>query len=225
MGLSANKSEVIEELKKIIQEDLEKLDHLLSSNREVTVKYMHSLISSLGLMTNSNILTTTLARDHWELEFLRLFDMVNFESAHLAAAMYLQEQQATDRFAEVLEERGQPLFPAAVEALLRITIQPSLENFKVVYMQDSQRVQAQPLIHVFFNHEKTLGDLQCLMVLLRFSNAVHEKLSFRITRPDATSKTMRDFLGDNRYNFSPNCDCRKTLNPIAATGNKSCYMK
>lgn len=200
LGLPAQSPPLMQELQRIIEEDFVKLDILLGCNREITVKYMHSVVSFLRNMQNNQVLVTQEARILWELEFQRIFDNGSFDSgAHKAAADYLERQKENDRYAELIQERGvYRHFPPALEALLRITTLPSLRNFKAIYMQDSKRIATNPLIRVFFDHENNLGYLTHLMPLLRFCDAIQKKFSFKISRPDAASKRLNEILKEDK---------------------------
>lgn len=199
-GLAGNSApHILTELQRIIEEDLSHLDHLLACNRETTVQYMHSVVSLVSTMECVEELRTNAARTLWEAEFQRIFQKGGFESGpRTVAANYLEKQKGNDRYAELVEERGFSLFPPALEALLRITIPSSLHSFKAMYMQDSLKIQASPLIRIFFNYEKNLEDLKYLLPLVEFCYALHEKYGFKISRPEAASRPIRDIFKANR---------------------------
>lgn len=199
LGLSPQSPRPLEELQGIIEEDFAKLDLLLACNRETTVKYVHFIVSFLSGMENIVVLSSPAARAQWEAEFQRIFDNGSFDSgAHKAAADYLERQKGNDRYSELVEERGPRLFAPALEDILRITVAPSLGNFRAMYKQDTKMIDENPLIQVFFNHEKDLEDLKHFMNLIAFCNTAHEDFSFKISRPEAASMSMRDALQESR---------------------------
>lgn len=163
------------------------------------MKYVHCVVSFLSGMENTVALLSPEARALWEAEFQRIFDNGRFDSGALKAAEeYLERQKGNNRYAELVEERGHRMFAPALEDILRITVSPSLANFRTLYKQDTGMIAANPLIQVFFNHEKNLEDLKHFMNLLLFCNTAHEDFSFRISRPEAASMSMREALKQSR---------------------------
>lgn len=199
LGLPAQNPRSLEELRNLIEEDFAKLDILLACNRETTVKYVHLVVSFLSGMQNNVALSSPAGRAKWEAEFQRIFDNGSFDSgAHKAAADYLERQKGNDRYSELVEERGPRLFAPALEDILRITVAPSLGNFRAMYKQDHKMIDETPLIQVFFNHEKDLEDLKHFMNLIAFCNTAHEDFSFKVSRPEAASMSMREALQESR---------------------------
>ena len=203
LGLPRQTSRPLEaELQDLIEEDFAKLDDLLACNRETTVKYVHFVVSFLSGMQNNVALGSPLARTQWETEFQRIFANGSFDSgAYKAAADYLERQKGNDRYSELVEERGCRLFVPALEDIIRITVAPSLSNFRTMYKQDTNMIDENPLIQVFFNHEKNLEDLKHFMNLIAFCKTAHEDFSFKISRPEAASMSMREALQESRWLF------------------------
>jgi len=199
LGLTPQSSNPLDELQNLIEEDFAKLDLLLACNRETTVKYVHCIVSFLSGMQNNIILVSPEVRALWEAEFQRIFDNGNFDSgSHKAAADYLERQKGNNRYAELVEERGSQIFAPALDDILRITVSPSLANFRTWYKQDARMIAENPVIQMFFNHEKNLEDMKHFMNLLSFCNTAHEDFSFRISRPEAATMSMREALKQSR---------------------------
>lgn len=151
-------------------------------------------------MQHTTALLFPAERTLWESEFQRIFDNGHFDDGAIAAAAeYMEKQKGNNRYAELVEERGPRMFANEIEDVLRVTVAPSLGNFRTLYKQDAGMIAENPVIQVFFNHEKNLEDLKHLMNLLVFCNTANEDFSFRVSRPDASSMSMREALKQSRY--------------------------
>jgi len=62
-------------------------------------------------------------------------------------------------------------------------------------MQDETRRNGYPIVERFFVHMERLSEMKHLLGLVRFSQAVHEQLGSKITRPEAASISVGEYLG------------------------------
>lgn len=187
-------SSVIKEVETLIEEDLVKLGTLLNCNREVTCQFMHCVVASMANHLPAEPLTTPEKRRQWETSFGNLVKRLSEPNVHQSIAHYIDAHRGRHELTELLEERRVPPFPAATAAFTRISVLPNFKNYQAMYMQDETRRRDYPTVEKFFVHMERLSEMKHLMGLVRFSKAVHEQLCSKVTRPEAASMTVREYL-------------------------------
>ncbi|KAG0610191.1 hypothetical protein M758_7G045200 [Ceratodon purpureus] len=192
--LSMPVSSVVKEVETLIEEDLVKLGTLLNCNREVTYRFMHSVVASMATQLPAEPLNTPEKRRQYEMAFGRLVKSLSERNVHQSVADYIDAHRGRHELTELLEERRLPPFPAATAAFTRILVLPNFKNYQAMYMQDETRRKDYPIVGKFFEHMERLSEMKHLMGLVRFSKAVHEQLCSKVTRPEAASRTVGEYL-------------------------------
>lgn len=201
-ALSVAESSVLKEMEKMIEEDLAMLGKLLNCNHGVTCQFMHSVVASMALSVDISheSLSTPEKRNLWETKFDRIVKTLLVDNAHQAAAEYVGKHRGKHELAELLEERRVPPLPVATTYFARTITLPDLKNFEAMYLQDEARQIKYPIIQRFFAHMSRLSEMKQLLGLLPFTKAVNEQLWSKITRPEASSISIGQYLsglGDN----------------------------
>ena len=192
--ISMPESSVIKEVETLIEEDLVKLGTLLNCNREVTCQFMHLVVSAMANNLPEETLTSPEKRREWETSFVRLVRTLTERNVHQSVADYIDAHRGRHEWTEILEERRLPPFSAATAAFARLSVVPNFKNYQAMYMQDETRRRDYPLVEKFFVHTERLGEMKHLLGLVRFSKAVHEQLCSKVTRLEAASMTVSDYL-------------------------------
>lgn len=132
-------------------------------------------------------------RNSWENAFSQVVKTMGTD-VRQSIATYIGARRGSHELTEILEERRLPSFDAATAAFSRISVTPSFQKFQATYMQDESRRREYPIVERFFVHMERLREMKHLLGLLRFSQAVHEQLGSKITRPEAATITVGEYL-------------------------------
>ena len=194
-----------------VKSDLSCLMSILSCKERVAIKTMHLVIDkSSDLMRSKNILskndcsTPEMLRE-WESQFSQLTETVflkaretSNEIKEMMKLKQMEENKSTlecrilelDDYPGEAEEQNKQL-----KRLFRVTKQPSFEDFRSAFLYSPQDVQVKhSFLTLFFSRFDQLSMIRLLHDLLKWSRIVSSSLTFRISREDAKSKYINDFI-------------------------------
>ena len=196
----------------IMESDLSYLMKILSCKKNVAIKTMHLVVEkSSDLIRSNNLLgandcSTPKMRREWEAMFSHLTETVFLNarerSKEIKEMIKLQQmddsQEITleyrilelDNYPEKPEEQNEQL-----KRLFRVTKQPSFEDFRSAFMyfpKDGQTKHS--FLTFFFRKFDQLPTIGNLHHLLKWSRLVSSALTHRISRKDAQSKSINDFI-------------------------------
>ena len=202
---------------KNMENDLLCLMKILNCNKNVAIKIMHLVVEkSSDLIRGDNLLdandcSTQTMRREWESMFSQLTETVLLKaretSKEVKEMMKLQQMDDSeeitlecrileiDKYPEKPKEQNQQL-----KRLFRVTKQPCLEDFRSAFLYSSKDVQKKhtflTLLFARFDQLQMIGHLH---PLLKWSRAVSSALTHRISRKDAQSKPISDFISGHLF--------------------------
>ena len=195
-----------------MENDLACLMKILSCKRNVAIKTMHLLIEkSSELIGSSNLLegndcSTQEMRREWEAIFNELVKTVCLKeretSIEIKENMKLQQEEnihestlecsilELDPYPHEQEKQNHQL-----KRLFRLTKQPNFEDFRSAFLHASKDVQVKhSFLMLFFATYDKLSLIGNLHHLLKWSRVLSSALTHRISRKDAQSKPINDFI-------------------------------
>ncbi|XP_028396213.1 uncharacterized protein LOC114520186 [Dendronephthya gigantea] len=196
-----------------IESDMQHLMKILSNKKDVVIKTMHVVLErSSDLIRSKNLLgsndcSTPEMRREWEGEFAKRTKEVFLNSSEMSMEiknmMKLQQTEDSqtkvtmyarilelDKYPEHREEQNQQL-----KRLFRVTKQPSFEDFRSAFLHSPKDVQSKhSFLALFFAKFNQLTMVGNLHHLLKWSRLVSSALTHRISRKDAESKSINDFI-------------------------------
>jgi hypothetical protein len=195
---------------KNIETDLSCLMKILGCTKDVAIKTMHLVVEkSSDLFRSKNLLgandcSTSEMRQEWETMFSQRTE-TEFLNAHKEMKEMIQRQQTDDSQDEItLEYRILELddYPKKTEEqnqqlkrLFRATKQPSFEYFRSTFLYSSKDVEVKHrFLTLFFATFDQLSIIGNLHHLLKWSRRVSSALIYRVSRKDAESKSINDFI-------------------------------
>ena len=195
-----------------IESDLSCLMKILSSNKNTAIKTMHlivekssDLIRGDNLLESNDCLTPTMRRE-WETMFSHLTKTVFLNaretSKEVKEMMKLQQTGDSDEVSlecRILELDNYPEKPREqnqqLKRLFRVTKQPCLDDFRSAFLNCPQDIQEKhTFLTLFFAKFYQLQIIGHLHRLLKWSRLISSALTHRITRKDAQSKSINDFI-------------------------------
>ena len=193
---------------KTIENDLSYLMKILSCKKDVAIKTMHLVVEkSSDLFRSKNLLgkndcSTPKMRREWEAEFSQRTEAVFLNVRETSKEIKLQQMKdqdestlecrmlELDNYPKELEEQKKQL-----KRLFRVTKQPSLEDFRSAFLYSPKDVQIKhSFLSLFFGKTDQLQVIGNLYHLLKWSRVVSSALTHRISRKDAQSKSINDFI-------------------------------
>ncbi|XP_028396106.1 uncharacterized protein LOC114520096 [Dendronephthya gigantea] len=197
----------------IIESDLLHLMKILNSQKDVVMKTMHlvlerssALIRSKDLLGSNDCSTPEMCRE-WEDEFAKHTKAVLLKSRKLSMEIkgMIKLQQTNDSQAKVTledwileldeypehrEDKNQQL-----KRLFRMTKQPCFEDFRSAFLHSPEKIQSKhSFLSLFFAKFEQIRIGGHLYHLLKWSRLVSSALSHRVSRKDAESKSINDFI-------------------------------
>ncbi|XP_028413785.1 uncharacterized protein LOC114536632 [Dendronephthya gigantea] len=194
-----------------IKTDLCVFMKILSCKKDIAIEAIHVMVEkSSDLMTSetshgaNDCLTPTMCQE-WEDKFFQRVEKVVLKSyrASKGTEKMIEIQQTEDskamecrilerdKYPELAKEQNRQL-----KRLFRVTKQPCFEDFRSAFLHSPQEVQTKhsffTLFFAKFEQFLIIGDLNHL---LKWSRLVSKALTHRISRKDAQSKSIDDFIG------------------------------
>ncbi|XP_028396214.1 uncharacterized protein LOC114520187 [Dendronephthya gigantea] len=198
---------------KTIRDDLSHLMKILSCKRDVAIKTMHLVLEkSSDLITSNSMLgandcSTQEGRRGWEVEFSHLTEPVFLKLREALENMQvsIKLQQTNDNQenlsleCRILELDNYPNEPTEqnqqLKRLFRATKQPCFEDFRSAFLHSPKEIQSKhSFLALFFAKFEQLPIIGHLHHLLKWSRLVSSALTHRISRKDAESKSINDFI-------------------------------
>ena len=195
-----------------IENDLSYLIKILSCKEDVAIKSMHLVVEkSSDLIRSKKLLgendcSTQLMRREWEAKFSQrteaVFLNVRETSKEVNENIKLQQTKHQDEITldcRILELDNYPKEPEEqkkqLERLFRVTKQPSLDDFRSAFLYSPKDVQIKhSFLSLFFEKIDQPQVIGNLYHLLKWSRVVSSALTHRISRKDAQSKSINDFI-------------------------------
>ena len=192
----------------IMENDLSYLKKILSCKKDVAINTMHLVVEkSSYLIRSGHVLgvndcsTPPMCRE-WEGEFSRRTEPVFLNVRETSTEIKLQQTKDQDESTlecrileldiypkELIEQEKQ------LKRLFRLTKQPSFEDFRSAYLYSPKDVQIKhSFLTWFFEKIDQLEIIGNLHHLLKWSRVVSPALTHRISRKDAQSKSINDFI-------------------------------
>ena len=215
-----------------VKSDLSCLMRILSCKESVAIKTMHlvvdkssDLIRSNHLLSTNDCSTPEMLRE-WEAKFSQLTETVfsNARNDEIEEVMKLQQTEDTRENTNtleccILERDSYPEEPKEqnkhLKRLFRVTKEPSFEDFRSAFLYSPQDVQVKhSFLTVFFAKFNQLSMIRLLHHLLKWSRIVSSSLTLRISRKDAQSKPINDFIGDHHLEIKGSEKERKKLKEL-----------
>jgi hypothetical protein len=197
---------------KTMESDLSYLMKTLSCKKNVAIRTLHLVIEkSSDIIRSNNLLgtndcSTPKMRREWEAVFSQLTEtmFLNARETLEETKEIIQRKQVEDNRNVTLECRIMELddYPEAPEEqnqqlkrLFRVTKQPRFEDFRSAFLYYSKDVQVKhSFLTLFFAKSDQLPIIGNLHHLLKWSRLVSSALTHRISRKDAQSKSINDFI-------------------------------
>ena len=195
-----------------MESDLSCLMRILSCKKNVAIKTLHLVIEkSSDLIRSNNLLATNdcstpKMRREWETVFSQLTETVflNARETSEGTKEIIQRKQAEDSQDVTLECRIMELddYPEEpdeqnqqLKRLFRVTKQPRFEHFRSAFLYYSKNVQVKhSFLTLFFCKFEQFPIMGNLHPLLKWPRLVSSALTHRISRKDAQSKSINDFI-------------------------------
>ena len=196
-----------------VEADLSNLKDILCCKKDVVIKVMHLVVEkSSGLIKSGHQLpgnncSTQRMRREWETVFSKLtqpvFTNARKSSKELKEMSRLQQAEVhsdgipiescileLDNYPPESKEQNKQL-----KRLYRQTKQPSFEDLRSAFLYSSREVQVKhSFLTLFFAKFDQLLIIGNLHHLLKWSRLVSSALTHRISRKDAQSKSINDFI-------------------------------
>ncbi len=194
-----------------MKSDLSCLMKILGCKKNIAIKTMHLVVEKSSSLIRSNILvgtndcSTPKMRREWEATFSQLTEAVLLKSREtsmeIKKMMKLQQTEdkeitlddrimELDSYSEEPTEQNQQL-----KRLFRVTKQPSFQDFRSAFLFSPKDVQGKHcFLTLFFAKFDELPIIGNLYHLLKWSRLVSSALTHRISRKDAQSKSINDFI-------------------------------
>ena len=195
-----------------MENDLACLMKILSCKRDVVIKTMHLLIEESSELIGSTILleendcSTQEMRREWESMFSKLVEAVcskeSETSIKIREMMKVQQMQDShesaleccilelDAYPDEKEEQNKQL-----KRLFRVTKEPNFEDLRSAFLYAPNDIQIKhSFLTLFFATFDKLPIIDNLRDLLKWSRLISSALTHRISRKDAQSKSIDDFI-------------------------------
>ena len=195
-----------------IKADLKFLTTILCCKKQIAIKAMHLVIEKCtelirGKSLNNNTCSTLEQRLEWEVEFSNIVKDVLPKALGSAKALKevmrmkpeKENKASTEVEDQILELDAYPAKPAQqnrqLKRLFRVTRQPSLKEFHSTFVNASKDWQEKhSFLMLFFATYYELPKIRYLSHLLKWARLVSSALTHRISRKDAQSCSIDDFI-------------------------------
>ena len=181
---------------------------ILSCKEDVAMETLHLVVERCSdLIGNDNLLgendcSTPQMRQEWEAMFSQLTEEVFIESRKTSQRMKTSKVENTgqitlemrilelDDYPEEVEEQNRQF-----QRLFRLTKRPSFEDFRSAFLHSHKDIQVKHMfLSLFFAKLDELRTTGKLHHLLKWTRLVSSALTHRISRKDAESKSINDFI-------------------------------
>ena len=196
-----------------IKDDLQHLMTILSCNRRTAVDVMHLVVEKCTELVQGNTFTngafsTRKECVEWEnrfkdiaedilpsaLQSARTLKEMMFEDKNQQCSLIVTQIQELDEYPSDSEQQN-----AELKRLFRVTKQPSFTELRSMFLNDSKEFQEQhSVLAVLLSKFDELPYLACLYPLLQWSRLVSSALTHRISRKEAESLFISDFIEGDR---------------------------
>ena len=197
---------------KKMESDLSCLMKILSCNKTTAIQTMHlvvekssDLIRGDNLLEDNDCLTPTMRRE-WESTFSQLTETVFLNvretSKEVKGMMKLQQLEENDEITlecRILELENYPEKPKEqnqqLKRLFRMTKQPCFDDFRSAFLYSPKDVKKKhTFLTLFLARFDQLQMIGHLHHLLKWSRLISSALTQRISRKDAQSRSINDFI-------------------------------
>jgi MoxR-like ATPase len=196
---------------KDMESDLSCLIRILSCKKDVAIKTMHLVVEKSSDLIRSNLLgsndcsTPKMSRE-WETMFSQLTEKAflnargrSKEIKEMTKRQQTDDSQKITLECKILELDDYPETPKEqnqqLKRLFRVTKQPCFEDFRSAFLYSPKDVQVKhSFLTLFFRKFDQLPIICNLQPLLKWSRLVSTALTHRISRKDAQSNVINDFI-------------------------------
>ena len=190
-----------------VKEDLKCLMTILSCNSRTAVEVMHVVVEKCtdliqGKSLRKDIFSTQEECLEWENEFTKIAKDVfpdalgsqkNLKMRRMKSSVnnqLLEKIEELDEYPFTLEQQNENL-----KRLLRVTKQPSFTELRSIFLQSPKDLQEQHrVLAILLSKFDELPYLTYLYPLLQWSRFVSLSLTHRLSRNDARSMNINDFI-------------------------------
>ena len=210
-----------------IKEDLQCLMIILSCKSRPAVDAMHLLVEKCteliqGKIVNKGTFSTTEECLEWENEFTEIAKAVLPDAIGstipLREALKDSNEERSSIEKEIQEIDEYPFDPeqqnADLKRLFRLTKEPSFTESRSIFLVFEHFHEQHSLLSVLFSKFDELPYLTCLYPLLHWSRLVSSALTHRISRKEAESKFINDFIDGHVLHQDRNKEERKELREL-----------
>ena len=190
-----------------IKEDLQCLMIILSCKSRPAVDVMHLVVEECteliqGKVVNKGTFSTTKECLKWENKFTEIAeailpDAIGFANP-LRETLKDSNEERSSIEKEIQEIDEYPFDPeqqnAELKRLFRLTKEPSFTELRSIFLIFEDFHEQHSLLSVLFSKFDELPYLACLYPLLHWSRLVSSALTHRISRKEAESKFINDFI-------------------------------
>ena len=191
-----------------IKDDLQYLMTILSCKSRTAVDVMHLVVEKCTELIQGNTFTndTFSTREEcveWENRFKDIAEDIlpnALQSARTLKEMMFEDnnQQCSLIETQIQELDEYPFDPeqqnAELKRLFRVTKQPSFTELRSMFLNDSKEFQEHSVLAVLLSKFDELPYLTCLYPLLHWSRLVSSALTHRLSRKEARTTFIYDFI-------------------------------
>ncbi len=215
-----------------MENDLSFLMRILNCKKSTAIKTMHLVLEKSSNLIRSSIplgandCSTPKMRQQWETMFSKLTETVFLNSHETSRAIkeLIKPKQTEDSqkftldcsileldsYPERSEEQNHQL-----KRLFRVTKQPCLDDFCSAFLHSPKDVQTKhSFLTLFFAKFDQLPIISHLHHLLKWSRLVSSALTHRISRKDARSKSINDFISGHLLEINRSPQETESLNVL-----------
>ena len=214
-----------------IKDDLQCLMTILSCKIRTAVDVMHLVVDECteliqGKTFSKDTFSTREECLEWENKFVDIAEDILPYALQSARSLKEMRMNCKDDNEEssLIEKQIQELdeYPSdnaqqnsELRRLFRVTKRPSFTELRAIFLNASQEFQEQhSVLAVLFSKFDELPYLTCLYPLLRWSRLVSSTLTHRISRKEAESKFINDFIDGHRLQQERNKEERDDLRKL-----------
>lgn len=194
-----------------IQDDLSHLMKILCCKKDFAIKTMHLVVEETSNLIRNNLqgvndFSKLEIRREWEETFSQLTEDVFLKSRGMSKELkeilkplHSKDSENITLNCSILELDNYPKEPEEqkqdMKRLFRVTKQPSLEDFRSAFLFSPKDVKEKHcFLNLFFATFNQLQIIHNLYHLLKWSRLVSSSLTHRISRKDAETKSINDFI-------------------------------
>ncbi|CAG8596276.1 6964_t:CDS:10, partial [Paraglomus occultum] len=187
------------------------LKTLLACDDETLALIIHSILYSI-MADKPNMdahIKTAAARDQWEQYFRDKYVtpiIRNVAATAMDMRTKMERAEPEKQKAALETEINETLLLTDeysknhLPGLWRKVVDVNRESFAVYFANNEQYKAAFPFINVFFKHEEKLLLVKHLWSIVKFTQTLTSRLTYRLTRQKAQQTTFRDFITNEEQN-------------------------